>query len=315
MHVMKVRTSFFLLGLLWGAGGVVDCWAAFRNADWGARPAGMGGAFTAVADDSNALLYNPSGITQARQIQGSFMYAKPFAGLDQVSLNKNFFSAVVPSGRGFALGFSWTGLNAPSYRENTASLSFAFDLKERLPALAADVSFGLQADYLSHEFRVDERTRTDRVFRDGNARSAVGLGVSFLAKPRSALLPGLQVGGSGRYLNQPDVGLLDEDKVPRELSLGLGYRWPRFKAALDAVRRDEDTDVRGGVELGLLDPQSHQSQIALRAGANSTGGSLGVSLSRAFQSRFTLSVDYAFLIPIYLEEASGSHVVALSVRF
>ena len=30
----------------------------------GIRPLGMGGAFTAIADDQNAVFYNPSGITQ-----------------------------------------------------------------------------------------------------------------------------------------------------------------------------------------------------------------------------------------------------------
>ncbi|MDR2772671.1 MAG: conjugal transfer protein TraF [Elusimicrobiota bacterium] len=31
---------------------------------WGIRPMGMGGAFTAIADDENAIFYNPAGITQ-----------------------------------------------------------------------------------------------------------------------------------------------------------------------------------------------------------------------------------------------------------
>ena len=40
--------------------------AAFVDDGWGARPVGMGGFFTAIADDSNAALYNPAGIVQAQ---------------------------------------------------------------------------------------------------------------------------------------------------------------------------------------------------------------------------------------------------------
>ena len=33
----------------------------------GVRPLGMGGAFTAVADDENALFYNPAGLARVRR--------------------------------------------------------------------------------------------------------------------------------------------------------------------------------------------------------------------------------------------------------
>ena len=34
-------------------------YGAFKDNGWGARPAGLSGAFTAVCDDSNACYYNP----------------------------------------------------------------------------------------------------------------------------------------------------------------------------------------------------------------------------------------------------------------
>lgn len=33
----------------------------------GTRPMGMGGAFTAVADDENAILYNPAGLAKVKE--------------------------------------------------------------------------------------------------------------------------------------------------------------------------------------------------------------------------------------------------------
>lgn len=40
----------------------------------GARPLAMGGAFVAVADDANAVYWNPAGLTQIEGLQGTAMY-------------------------------------------------------------------------------------------------------------------------------------------------------------------------------------------------------------------------------------------------
>src|ERR1017187_10395394 len=61
--------------------------AAFLDDGWGARPVGMGGAFTAIADDSNAPLYNPAGIVQVQWNELSAMYSQLFSGLTLYSGN------------------------------------------------------------------------------------------------------------------------------------------------------------------------------------------------------------------------------------
>src|SRR6185436_19321357 len=55
--------------------------AAFEDTGWGARPVGMGGAFTAISDDSNAPLYNPAGLVQVQWNEVSAMYSRLFSGL------------------------------------------------------------------------------------------------------------------------------------------------------------------------------------------------------------------------------------------
>src|SRR5436305_1138881 len=74
--------------------------AAFLDDGWGARPVGMGGAFTAISDDSNASLYNPAGIAQLQWNEFSATYAQLFSGLtlysgeDQSHLDQSYLAFV-----------------------------------------------------------------------------------------------------------------------------------------------------------------------------------------------------------------------------
>lgn len=54
--------------------------ASFLKILPGARPMAMGEAFTAVADDLNALATNPAGLSRVNVRQASFMHAELFAG-------------------------------------------------------------------------------------------------------------------------------------------------------------------------------------------------------------------------------------------
>src|SRR5690349_11912572 len=75
--------------------------AAFLDDGWGARPLGMGGAFTAIADDSNAPMYNPAGIVQVQWNEMSAMYAQLYSGLTLYSGNSTTGGDVVHLGQSF----------------------------------------------------------------------------------------------------------------------------------------------------------------------------------------------------------------------
>lgn len=92
----------------------------------GDRPAGMGGAYTAVSDDASGLFYNPSGIVFApgSSLTGSMntyhesttSYKKALSGVHDwerhsESLLPNFFGMVQPFGKG-TLGFSYAVPNS-----------------------------------------------------------------------------------------------------------------------------------------------------------------------------------------------------------
>ncbi len=62
-------TAFFLMSFALTQKGV----AAERWTQFGLRPLGMGNAFVAVADDFNALFYNPAGIARLKSWDGEFL--------------------------------------------------------------------------------------------------------------------------------------------------------------------------------------------------------------------------------------------------
>ena len=55
----------------------------FLLLDANARAAGMGGAYTALANDANALLYNPAGLGRISAHEATFMHNEHFQGVKQ----------------------------------------------------------------------------------------------------------------------------------------------------------------------------------------------------------------------------------------
>src|SRR3984893_2886887 len=124
--------------------------AAFLDTGWGARPVGMGGAFTAIADDSNAPLYNPAGLVQVQWNEVSAMYARLFSGLtlysgdDQVHLDQSYLAYVSKPSRCGSFGLSWANFNTTHlYREDTVAVSYARNVGDFFPALDNQLSFGM----------------------------------------------------------------------------------------------------------------------------------------------------------------------------
>jgi hypothetical protein len=73
---------------------------AFLMNPAGARAAGMGGAFTAVVNDANAVYWNPAGLVHGSGPQITGMHSERFAGM----VNYDFVAVSLPAGERRALG-------------------------------------------------------------------------------------------------------------------------------------------------------------------------------------------------------------------
>jgi hypothetical protein len=284
--------------------------AAFLDPGYGARPAGMGGAFTAVSDDVNAVLYNPAGAAHATSAQAAFTHGRPFTGLDDAKLNTNFFSALVPVSDAGAFGLAWSSLVAPVYQQNTVTALAATSLNRWMPALVPSITVGANLNALQHRFDLDERTAGDSVFSGGRSRAAWSYDVGVIMKPDPQLLPSLYLGAAGKALNQPDIGLKDVDAARREWLAGGAFIGKRWTFAADLSQRAGRLSWRAGAEAWFRD-----ETLALRAGARSTAVSAGFSFLFNAGRNSRLFLDYAYEFPLVVEETAGTHRAAFGFLF
>lgn len=290
-------------------------WAAFMDPGYGVRPQGMGGAFTAISDDVNAFLFNPAGAVQAQSHQTSFMHAKLFLGLgDEVDLSLNsalsLFSLEESRIPLDAFGAGWTNFRAPVYREDTVYLLGALSLRRFFPELDSDLSFGFNMKMLRTRYDLDLRAQGDTLFASEDGKAVLAADLGLWSRPDPGRLPGLRFGVSLRNLNRPDVGLQTEDPVPQEVAAGLAYDFKYFTAALDAMSRESVLTVRGGVESWFMD-----KRVGLRAGANEDDVAVGLTYVFGLGERLKVNMDYAFSVPMGVDNSGGSHRIGVGTRF
>ena len=79
---MRIRFQIFffcLIGMAASGRAESNIPSAFADIGYGARAMGMGGAYTALASDSLAVIWNPAGLPYVRGTQVSTMFTKQFA--------------------------------------------------------------------------------------------------------------------------------------------------------------------------------------------------------------------------------------------
>ena len=115
----------------------------------GTRPLSMGGAFIAVADDANAITWNPAGLPGLRRTE----FTSTYANLYNLGITQSYMGFVKPFSDRVALGFDWSSVgyddNELAYSEN--KLNFAVGVQPNKL-----FSFGLNLKYLMRDMLLDE---------------------------------------------------------------------------------------------------------------------------------------------------------------
>jgi len=185
--------------------------AGFEDVAVGARPLALGGAFVAIADDANAIYWNPAGLARMDGIRlmgtRAWLYSVPDFHVDYLAFKGPDLPFV-------SMGFGWLNASLKDIQsENTFILSLA---RGGLGPLSVGVN-------LKH-FRLDAPgyERYNDPAYDG-AQSAWGIDLGMLMQFRRNLTFGL----STRNLNEPELRMLstttDPDVISRRLQVGGAY--------------------------------------------------------------------------------------------
>lgn len=121
----------------------------------GTRPLSLGEAFLAVADDGNAIYWNPAGLARMERIQTSFSYSDMF-GMGINSYYLSFLSRlyfIPPLTDYLAFGVDWSAIKLaddPELEFSRNELHFALGVKPSfISRYLKDLSLGASATYLS----------------------------------------------------------------------------------------------------------------------------------------------------------------------
>ena len=164
-------------------------WASFEQLPTGARPAGMGDAFTAVADDVHATYYNPAGLVQLHRSEFAADYSRLYSGLsDGSNISRSFIAYGHPTATHGTFGFSYLSLSlAGLYSESTIGVSYAHSLYDRwnlggtlkflrksygsdqYTANAINSDTGASLECSRSAFRAERKFEIGRRFGSGNA--------------------------------------------------------------------------------------------------------------------------------------------------
>jgi len=296
---------------------VVDTgWADFEDLGVGARPIGMGNAYTALADDVNSIYYNPAGLAQLDESQFTSGYGKLYWGLDDGSnLGSGFVGYAHPLYHWGTLGAGWLNFGLQGlYQENSFIFSYGRSLKKKFHA-------GLNLKLLHKKYGRTPYTENalidggpatsgerDPVFSKGYSKTGFSSDLGFLYRFNREYSVGLAL----MDINQPHMDLKNNgSRVPIGVKSGFLYNSDFLTFALDTTFRNGDVNVYTGVEK-WFSRRTFGARAGLGVGSRSFSNlALGTSYSR-----YLFQFDYAFIYPLSgIRDTYGSHRISLTLRF
>ncbi|MFH1218883.1 MAG: PorV/PorQ family protein [Candidatus Eisenbacteria bacterium] len=270
--------------------------APFLRMGVGARALGMGGAFTAIADDATAAYWNPAGLVKIENIEATFMYAANMAVDRQI----NYFAYAQWLGVG-GLGVSW--LNAGMGDMPRRDGSGGFQGTDEYADNAIMFSYGMEVGSLM-------LGGTAKVLHQ-NVMNITETGF------------GLDLGGMFNVNDNVSAGLMIRDIGSQYGDVNVPFDW-RFGSAVkaldgaltvgidvDKVQQIDNFDIHLGAEYGMeVRPGYH---AFFRTGLNSVE-------DKAFTAGLGIRVPYIQFDYTYMTEQDevvlgNNHRISVTARF
>lgn len=229
--------------------------AAFNEIGIGARPLGLGGAFVALANDSNAANYNAAGLSYIEEVHIGATHAQRFSGL----VSYNNIVGVIPLGSLGSLGANIAILSEDSgiYREQTIRLTYGRTIINQL-------GVGINLKHLGTSYDESNEFVAENPYFSNTSSSAFSLDLGLLAKPFNSL----SIGVSVENLVPADVSISEThaDTVPMNIRAGITY-------SLESIA---EMSAQGAAISNLLKATLGTVEVTSRDGIIST--SVGVEM-------------------------------------
>jgi hypothetical protein len=206
----------------------------------------MAGAFTSVADDAEAIFYNPAGLAAIKQIDGGVTYMS--LGHELVSDNRLVSADLALPLRGYGLGAGFVYENQADTQMAGSAYNFCGILSYGM-GVRSDFAYGLGLRYL----RSVESPTSDA--------SAIGMDVGMIMVSAPYYL-----GFSMRnWRGDLDYGTWTQE-LPNIISIGLSYKEPRTRTPISVEYRHVGSPGPGSfIQTGLEVP-AMAKKVFIRGG-------------------------------------------------
>ncbi|HPD18827.1 MAG TPA: hypothetical protein PLF61_04090 [Candidatus Goldiibacteriota bacterium] len=303
---------------------------SFADDGISARPAGMAGAFTAIADDGNSSWWNPAGVgLLGKRKSIAFTYIPNMYGLTTGNINRMLLSYGQGDMSGYGglgasisylnvnLGSDFTGDTEPQWTEYVILLSWGMEIEQFIGMQKykyPKIAIGVNAKYFS--------LSTDLKVGDGKTgASGFGADAGLIIVIKNNF--NLGVMAKNIFTSVSWTGASDE-RLPYALNGGFFYGiTPDFIISAEVKSEESDsgkpriTAYCGGAEYRFNLGKNKQVQsIMLRAGASIDPNADSYIISGGTSIAMdTFSIDYAYQFFIKSLLTNDVHRLGLTVYF
>jgi len=275
--------------------------ASFEDNGAGARMRALGGAFVAVADDSESVFVQPAGIVDIMRPEISFTYGRLFLGLsDDSEIGDSVLSAAFPVSDRLALGFGYKSTELKDiYSEQTMLADISFRVFKF-------IAVGVNLKYLGVKYGSDPYTAIDPVFSGGYGKNAMDADAGVLISP----FDWLNIGYGKKNIIGADLGLLDKSPAAPQDYFGISYREKVFMMTGEMQKINGQYRYVAGLEKSFIN-DILKARFGMGWGDGnyrkiSTG--IGVNFSE-------FAIDYSWEYPLSgIEQTTGTHYLTFTAK-
>jgi hypothetical protein len=296
MSALRTAARAACLALLACAAAALPARAWFEDSDVGARPLGLGRAYSAIADDASALYWNPAGLAGLARSDLVLVYARPYAAQ---GLHTSYGSVARPLKQG-TVAFSWNHVGvSDALGEDMFTLGAAREVYSGAGGLRVSLGAAVKLARLSFPSYVDPESQ-ELVDFGSCARVTADAGMLVRVNQR------LSLGGTLRNLGSPEfaldrAGASGATELPSLFQVGAAYRWDEEST----VAVDLEKVAPGKVLVNFGGEIWFYDGFAMRVGMTGPSATGGVSIK---SKKFLVDLGFMTNEPLGISYRAGLRV-------